>query len=91
LIGITLLLLGVAGFVLWRMPRALLRRYFATFRARHGLGVQLGLTVLVTATASMVLATALRPGHLLMEVVNAIVVGGLVAAGLFDLALFSRR
>ncbi|MCC7081443.1 MAG: hypothetical protein IT530_12290 [Burkholderiales bacterium] len=91
MIAITLLFLGLGGFVLWRLPRTLLRRYCAAFRTRHGLGVQLGLTVLVTATLSMVLATALRPGHGLMEFVDALVVGGLVAAGLVDIARFSRR
>jgi hypothetical protein len=91
LIGLTLLLLAVAGLVLWHVPRDLRWRYCATFRARHGLAVQVGLAVLAAATFSTVLATALSPGHSLMELVDALVVGGLETAGLVDLVRFSRR
>jgi hypothetical protein len=90
LIPVTLL---VAGFflVLARLPTPLLKRYGATFRARHGVGVQVGLVVLATITGSMLLATALQPGHLLMELVDGAVVAGLGLAALIDLYLFRRR
>lgn len=73
-----------------RLPRALLVRYYASFRDRHGVGVQIGLVVLGATITSMLVATLLRPGHALMELVDAAVVLGLAIAALADLYLFAR-
>lgn len=84
----------VAGFfaaIVWRLPRALLKRYCASFRARHGAGVQVGLVVLGTMTGSMLLAATLHPGQEAMELVTAAVVTGLALAALLDLYLFGSR
>jgi len=73
-----------------RVPRPLITRYCNSFRARHGVGMQISLTVLGTVLFSAVLATALEPGHLAMELLNAAVVFGLAWAARNDLRRFSR-
>ena len=88
---ITLVVLVLSGIALLRIPRSLLRRYRLSFAARHGVGVQLGLTVLATVTVSTMWATLLRPGvSPIMEQVDAAVVALLVIAFGYDLYVFSR-
>ncbi len=87
----TLVALLVSALALVRIPRSLLRGYRQSFAERHGVGVQLGLTVLATVTLSMLWATLLRPGiSPVMEQVDAAVVALLLLAGGYDLYLFSR-
>ena len=76
---------------LYRTPSAVLRRYAASFRARHGAAAQIGLAVLATACLSGVVASVVHPGHRLAELVFGLVIAGLAAAGLLDLRRFRRR
>jgi len=88
---ITFVVLVLSGVALSRIPRALLRRYRVSFAARHGVGVQLGLTVLATVTVSTMWATLLRPGiSPIMEQVDAAVVILMLMALVYDLYVFSR-
>ncbi len=87
----TLVVLLASAIVLLRIPRPLLHGYRRSFAERHGVGVQLGLTVLATVTLSMIWATLLRPGvSPVMEQVDAAVVALLLLAGGYDLYAFSR-
>jgi hypothetical protein len=91
LIWTTLALLLLSGVALWRLPRPLLHGYRRSFGARHGIGVQVGLTVLATATLSMLWATLLRPGFSpAVEQLNAAIVVLGVIAGSYDLYLFAK-
>lgn len=85
------LVTGFFAAIIWRLPRAHIRRYCASFRVRHGAGVQVGLVVLATMTGAMLLASTLHPGHEPVEFVTAAVVIGLAVAALVDLYLFSSR
>ena len=76
---------------LYRVPRAVLRRYVGTFRARHGASLPIGLAVLATCCVSGVVASVVHPGHRLAELVFGLVIAGLTAAGLLDLRRFRRR
>lgn len=87
----TLVVLAASAMALLRIPRSLLGRYRRSFAERHGVGVQLGLTILATVTLSMLWATLLRPGiSPVMEQVDAAVVVLFLLAGGYDLYLFSR-
>ena len=76
---------------LYRTPRAVLRRYAASFRARHGTAAQIGLAVLATSCLSGVVASVVHPGHRLAELVFGVVIAGAAAAGLLDLRRFRRQ
>lgn len=73
-----------------RLPRPLLRRYLAAFGARHGVGVQIGVTVLATLVGALLLACMLRPGHPRAELVDALAVGFLGLSAAIDVYVFSR-
>ena len=89
---LTLLVLTAAAAKVFCTPKQNWRAYRASFVARHGLGVQVGLTVLATLTLALVLATLLQPGlHPLMELVDAAVVVLGVVCGATDLYLFARK
>lgn len=75
----------------YRTPRAVLRRYLASFRARHGVNLPISLAVLATACFSGVVASVVHPGHMLAEGVISGVLTGLTAAGVLDLRRFRRR
>jgi len=87
----SLALVALAMFALLRLPRPLVRVYLGSFAARHGVGVQIGLTVLASLTVSMLLAALLNPGKSpLTELVAAAVVGCGLIAGSADFYLFLR-
>lgn len=89
---LTFLTLAAAAAVVFRTPKPQWRAYRASFVARHGLGVQVGLTVLATLTLALVCATLLEPGaHPLMEVIDAAVVVLGLACGAADFYLFARK
>jgi hypothetical protein len=89
---LTLLMLVAAAAKVFCTPKPQRRAYRASFVARHGLGVQVGLTVLATLTLAMVFATLLDPGtHPLMEFVDSAVVLLGLACGAADLHLFARK
>ncbi len=88
---LTFVLLACTALVVSRMPRPLLRSYQRTFGARHGLSVQVSLTVLGTVTATMWLMTVLQPGaHEIAEAVVAVVAVLAVIAGSCDVYLYSK-
>ena len=68
----------------------MLRRFAASFRARHGLNLPMSLAVLATACFSGVVASVVHPGHLLAEGVIGGVLTGLTLAGVLDLRRFRR-
>ncbi len=88
---LTLAILAAAATAVTRVPRGLRRGYLAAFPGRHGLMVQLGLTILGTITVSILIATLLDPGaRPLMEIVDGVVVGSGLVVGAIDLYLFAR-
>ena len=88
---LTLAVLALSIGALSRIPRPLLRSYCLSFAARHGVSVQLGLTLLAALTVAMLFVTVLNPGRSpVMEQVNAAVVALGVIAGGYDLYLFVR-
>lgn len=89
---LTLTLLAAVGAAAYRAPKALLRAYRASFVARHGVGVQIGVTVLATVTLAMLVATLREPStHPRMEIVDIGVVLLGIVAGSVDLYLFGRK
>lgn len=76
---------------LYRTPRAVLRRYLASFRTRHGVNLPISLAVLVASCLSGVVASVVHPGHPLAEGVIGVVLTALTLAGLVDLRRFRRR
>lgn len=91
-LAMTLIALFAGALAALRTPRPVLLSYWRSFAQRHGVGTQIGVTVLATITLSMVAATLLEPGaRPLMQAVDAAVVVCGVLAGTADLYLFSRR
>jgi hypothetical protein len=88
---LTVAALAFAGALLCRLPARLVRGYTATFPLRHGVGVQLGTTILATVVLAMLVTTLFDPGRRpVMELVDgAVVLLGLAVAAL-DLYLFER-
>jgi hypothetical protein len=76
---------------LYHTPRAVLQRYVATFRARHGVNLPISLAVLAASCLSGVIASVVHPGHPLAEAVIGLVLAALTLAGLVDLRRFRRR
>lgn len=75
---------------LYRTPGAVLRRYVATFRSRHGFALQVSLAVLGACCFSAAAASFTHPGHAIAELVVSLVLGGLTLLGVLDLRLFRR-
>lgn len=85
------LLLIVLFVHLYRTPRAVLRHYLASFRARHGASLPVGIAILATSCLAGVAASVVHPGHPLAEAVIGLVLTALALAGLADLRRFRRR
>lgn len=88
---LTLLALAAAVANAFRTPKSQWRAYRTSFAARHGIGVQVGITVLCTLTLAMVLVTLRAPGaHPRMEHIDALVVLLGIVCAAADVRLFAR-
>ncbi len=89
---LTVLLLVCSGIVLACIPRQLVRSYRMTFAMRHGLSVQIGITILAIITLSVLVESLARPHPLpVMELVNALVVALAIIVGWCDLYRYSKQ
>jgi hypothetical protein len=88
---LTVLLLMCSGIVLACIPRPLLTSYRQTFAMRHGVSVQIGITILAITLLSVLIETLVRPDpRPVMEFVDAVVAVLVVVAGWCDLYLYSK-
>ena len=88
---LTLIVLAAAAANAFRTPKSQWRAFRASFVARHGLGVQIGITVLATLTLAMVVVTLRAPGvHPGVEDIDALLVLLGIVCAAADLRLFAR-